>query len=184
MRNVACIRGGRLLFEGLDLTLQPGDAVWVRGPNGAGKSSLLRLAAGLLRPAAGTVDAAPAALADDALAMDRERTLGEALRFWAHLDGRTSAVHDALEAMSLIHLREVPVRMLSTGQARRARIARVVASDARLWLLDEPLNGLDTRSLEQVGAVIERHRENGGAVLAASHLPIPGKGWRQLDVGS
>ena len=183
MRGVACLRGGRLLFEGLDLQLEPGEALWVRGPNGAGKSSLLRLAAGLLRSAAGSVTAAPAALADDALALDRERPLGQALGFWAQIDGVAGKVDDALAAFDLQHLREVPVRMLSTGQARRARLARVLASGAPLWLLDEPLNGLDAGSMARVGESMDRHRGDGGAILAASHLPLPGEGWRVLELG-
>ena len=184
MQGVACLRGGRLLFEGLDLRLEPGEATWVRGPNGAGKSSLLRLAAGLLGPAAGSVSAAPAALADEGLALDRERTLGEALRFWARLDGGEGRLEEALAAFDLRHLGEVPVRMLSTGQARRARLARVLASGAQLWLLDEPLNGLDSRSMARAGEVMDRHRREGGAILAASHLPLPGEDWRVLELGA
>ena len=180
--DVACWRGGRLLFEGLSLTLQPGEALWVRGPNGVGKSSLLRLAAGLLAPAAGAVQAAPAVLADDALALDRELPLEAALGFWAGLDARSEGLPDAMAAVGLQHLHAVPVRMLSTGQLRRARLARVVASRAPLWLLDEPLNGLDEAGAEQLEAVLDRHRQDGRAVLAASHAPLPGTGWRTLEL--
>ena len=177
---MACERGGRLLFEGLNLELRAGDACWVRGPNGVGKSSLLRLAAGLLRPAAGIVDSAPAALADDTLALDREQPLGDALGWWAALDGG-SAAH-TMAAFNLHHLAEVPVRMLSTGQARRARLARVAAAGAPLWLLDEPANGLDADSLERLGNVLAGHRAAGGAVLAASHTALPGREWRTLEL--
>jgi heme exporter protein A len=183
LEKVACWRGGRLLIEGLSFTLDPGDALWVRGPNGVGKSSLLRLAAGLLSPAAGKVQAAPAALADDALALDRELPLEAALDFWAGLDASSGGLADAVAAMGLQHLRAVPVRMLSTGQLRRARLARVVASGAPLWLLDEPLNGLDRAGAEQLAAALDRHRQEGGAILAASHAPLPGMGWRTLDLG-
>jgi len=183
MQGVACLRGGRLLFEGLDLRLEPGEALWVRGPNGAGKSSLLRLAARLLTPAAGSVSAAPTALADEALALDRERTLADALRFWARLDGGAEKLSGALAAVGLEQLGDVPVRMLSTGQARRARLARMVASGAPLWLLDEPLNGLDEQSTGRLADVISAHRRSGGAVLVASHLPIPGEGSRVLELG-
>ncbi|HVF84161.1 MAG TPA: heme ABC exporter ATP-binding protein CcmA [Sphingomicrobium sp.] len=179
--RVACERGGRMLFERLDLHLGAGEALWVRGPNGAGKSSLLRLAAGLLRPAAGEVEAAPAALADDALALDREQPLASALGWWAALDG--GSVSDAQEAYDLSHLAEVPVRMLSTGQARRARLARVLASGAPLWLLDEPVNGLDHDSVARLGRVLQTHRAAGGAIVAASHVSLPGGDWRTLELG-
>nr|WP_276591681.1 heme ABC exporter ATP-binding protein CcmA [Sphingomicrobium nitratireducens] len=179
MEGVACLRGGRLLFEGLDLALAPGEAVHVIGPNGCGKSSLIRLAAGLLEPAAGTIARAACALADERLALDREMPLGKALDFWAPDRSRTS---DALEAMEL-DLAAVPVRLLSTGQRQRAKLARVIASDARLWLLDEPVNGLDARSVGLLDAAIGTHREAGGAVLAASHVPLGGK-WRRQELAS
>jgi heme exporter protein A len=170
--GVACVRGGRLLFERLDLALAPGEALLVAGANGAGKSSLIRVAAGLLMAAAGGVERnARAALADEALALDPKQSLAAALGFWARLDGADAA--RGLEAMGLARLAEVPVRMLSTGQRKRAALARVVASGAKLWLLDEPANGLDAEGLERLAAAVAAHRAGGGAVLAASHQPLP-----------
>lgn len=168
--GVACRRGGRLLFEGLSLSLAAGSAALLTGPNGVGKSSLIRICAGLLRPAAGTVEAAPAALVDEHLALDERHRLGDALAFWARLDKADPA--PAMTAMGLGHLGEVPVRMLSTGQRKRAALARVIASGARLWLLDEPANGLDGDGRERLTAAVTAHRAGGGAVLAASHFPI------------
>src|ERR687889_190647 len=101
-------RGGRLLLEGLDLALGPGEALHVTGPNGSGKSSLIRLAAGLLHQDRGEVERSPLALADEHLALDRELALGRALRFW-------ETPGDALDSMGLAHLTEVPVRWLSSG---------------------------------------------------------------------
>lgn len=171
--GVACVRGARLLFEGVDLLLDAGDAAIVTGPNGVGKSSLLRIAAGLLRPAAGRVERARTAWSDDAPALDARRPLGAALRFWARIDGGDAAV--GLAAMTLADLADVPVRMLSTGQRRRAGLARVLSSGAELWLLDEPVNGLDADSIDRLGVALAAHRLRGGAVLAASHqaLPLP-----------
>jgi heme exporter protein A len=175
--GVACVRGGRLLFEGLGLTLGPGAAALARGPNGAGKSSLLRLAAGLLRPAAGTVERAEAALADEHLALDERQRLGDALAFWA---GDKAA---GIAAMGLEGLAEVPVRMLSTGQRKRAALARVIASGAPLWLLDEPANGLDADGLERLEAAMAAHRAAGGAILAASHQPLALDAAETVDLG-
>ena len=176
--SVACVRGGRLLFEGLDLDLGPGDALHVVGPNGSGKSSLIRVAAGLLRPAAGSVARnGQAALADEHLALDRELPLGRALSFWNANSG------DGLETIGIGHLAQVPVRLLSTGQARRARLARVIAARAPLWLLDEPLNGLDRDGADRLTQAIAGHRAGGGAVLAASHQAL-GSDWRQLELGA
>jgi len=175
--GVACVRGGRLLFEGLSLTLGPGEAALARGPNGAGKSSLLRLAAGLLRPAAGTVERAEAALADEQLALDERQRLGDALAFWV----RDNAA--GVAAMGLEPLARVPVRMLSTGQRKRAALARVVASGAPLWLLDEPANGLDADGLARLDAAMAAHRAAGGAILAASHQPLALDGARMIELG-
>ena len=174
---LALVRGGRLLFEGLDLKLQAGEALHVTGPNGSGKSSLIRLVAGLLRPNDGRIERAEAALADETLALDRELPLGRALAFW-----NGPRLTQAMTAFALDGLAQVPVRLLSTGQAKRARLARVMASGAPLWLLDEPLNGLDRAGIEELEAAVADHRAKGGAVLAASHLPLAGE-WRRLELG-
>jgi heme exporter protein A len=174
--NVTLRRGGRRLFEGLDLKLGPGEALHLTGPNGSGKSSLIRLAAGLLQAEAGQVERTKLALADDQLALDRELPLRRALKFWA------DDVDQAMEGMGLIPLAQVPVRLLSAGQAKRATLARVAASGAHLWLLDEPWNGLDSDGAERLNTMIARHRASGGAVLAASHASISGD-WTRLELG-
>lgn len=174
--QVTCRRGGRLLFEDMDIEVVAGEALQVVGPNGSGKSSLIRVAAGLLRPERGRVETASLALADDNLALDRELRLGRALAFWS------GGVDDALEAVGLTDLRDVPVRLLSAGQRKRGALARVAASGAQLWLLDEPANALDAHSVELLAALIKQHRAAGGAVLAASHSLLPGE-WRTLELG-
>ncbi len=168
LADVACVRGGRLLFEGMSLALGAGDAAVVSGPNGIGKSSLIRIAAGLLRPAAGTVtrDGA-AALLTEAHALDPELPLRTALAFWT--GERAEA---ALAAVGLAGLGEVPVRILSTGQRRRAGLARVWGSAAPIWLLDEPANGLDAGGIARLEALIAAHRAGGGIALVATHQPI------------
>ena len=175
--DVTCRRGGRLLFEGVNLALGPGEALHLTGPNGSGKSSLIRLAAGLLRAERGRVERAALALADDGLALDRELPLRRALRFWG------GTVHEAMDALDLARLAQIPVRLLSTGQAKRATLARVAASGAPLWLLDEPLNGLDSDGVARLDALISAHLGRGGAVLAASHGPLGGS-WTQLELGA
>jgi heme exporter protein A len=164
------------LFEELGLEVGRGEALLVTGENGSGKSSLLRLAAGLLQPQGGCVECVYASLADDNLALDRELPLCKALAFWS------DDVEDPSLALGLDRLLKVPVRLLSAGQRKRATLARVAGSKAPLWLLDEPLNGLDGDSLDRVHALIDAHRRSGGAVVAASHSPMPGE-WRQLELG-
>jgi heme exporter protein A len=173
--RVALRRGGRLLFEDLTIALAAGEALHVSGPNGSGKSSLLRLAAGLLTPEQGRVERSRLALADHHLALDREMPLRRALRFWAE------AVDAPMAALDIAHLADIPVRFLSSGQARRAALARVAASGAPLWLLDEPLTALDSAGATRLGELIASHLDNGGAVVAASHQPLAGD-WRQVEL--
>jgi heme exporter protein A len=170
IEGAACLRGGRLLFEGIDIRLGPGEAAVVTGPNGAGKSSLLRMAAGLLPPAAGRIERAEAALADESRALDEQLTLKQALAFWARLDGVSPT--PGMEAMGIADLGQVPVRMLSTGQRKRAALARVLASNAPLWLLDEPANGLDAEGRDHLEKGMAAHRSRGGALLVATHQPL------------
>ena len=171
-KGLACRRGDRLLFRGLDLELRAGDGCLVSGPNGTGKSSLLRLLTGLLRPYAGKIErVGSCALLDENLALDTERSLRDALAFWHRLDHakQPAAIY---EKLSLTRLLEVPVRYLSTGQRKRAGLARLVISDAPIWLLDEPLNGLDAEAQSLVEQLVEEHRSGGGICIAASHQSL------------
>jgi len=158
--DVTCVRGERVLFEALSFTLAPGDAARVTGANGAGKSSLLRIAAGLLSPAA------------EQAALDGDATLAEAVAFWARIDRRAGAVAGALDAVGLSAIADAPVRILSTGQRRRGGLARVVVSGAPIWLLDEPTSGLDDAAVDLVAGLIARHRAAGGIALVATHQPL------------
>lgn len=172
-KGLGCVRGGRLVFEDVNLSVASGGALLVRGPNGAGKSSLLRLLAGLLRPAAGQVSH-PFKLAylghDNALKPDR--TLVQELAFWGRLDGTRDRLDKALDRFDLAPLADVPVRVLSSGQKRRAALARTWASGAELWLLDEPTVGLDAASVDRLATACADHRAAGGLIVAATHVPI------------
>ena len=178
-REIACRRGERLLFRGLSLDVQGGQALAVRGPNGTGKSSLLRILAGLLRPFAGTIDRAGAmALLNEQPALDEHLPLGKALAFWSAMDG--GAV--PLGRLGLEPLVDVPVRYLSTGQRKRAALARLIGQAAPVWLLDEPLNGLDTGAVAMVETLVAEHVAAGGIALVASHQPIALPGAASLDI--
>lgn len=167
--DLACRRGDRILFRRLSLALGSGDALQLAGPNGTGKSSLMRILAGLLRPYAGSVTCeGRMALVDERLALDLHLPLEQALAFWGKVDGVTERV----SALGLDDLLDVPVRYLSTGQKKRAALARVAASGAPVWLLDEPLNGLDVNWARVAQDMIEAHRAKGGIVVVASHLPL------------
>jgi heme exporter protein A len=176
-QNLACLRGERLVFRGLSLAVRPGGALLLLGPNGAGKSTLLRVLAGLLRPDAGSVQwngaeaGGRVAFVGHLDAVKPGLTAWENLALYARVGGGDRRA--ALAAMGLESLAELPARMLSAGQRRRLALARLVVSGAPVWLLDEPTLGLDTASVARLGDALARHRADGGAVVAATHLDLP-----------
>jgi heme exporter protein A len=197
--DLTCIRGDRLVFAGLDFALETGGALLLVGPNGSGKSSLLRLMAGLLAPAAGTL-----AWNGEPVAADREAHGGrlhyvghldavkpvlsvlENVAFWGRLrpGGSRVAAEEALTAFGIAHLANVPGRFLSAGQRRRVNLARILAAPAPLWLLDEPTTALDRAAIAGLEGAIARHRKGGGMVVAATHAPIALAGARTLDLAA
>ncbi|MHA7819188.1 MAG: heme ABC exporter ATP-binding protein CcmA [Erythrobacter sp.] len=178
--NLGCRRGDRLLFKGLSLELGAGEALHVTGANGTGKTTLIRTLAGLTTPFAGDVKrGCDIGLLDERPALDPDLPLGRALRFWQRVDECRDA-SGALTVLGLEPLLEVPVRYLSTGQRKRAGLAVLLNRSVKIWLLDEPLSGLDAAAIKQVTALIELHVEGGGAALIASHQPLAIDGLRKL----
>ena len=185
--GLACRRGDRLIFAELAFELASGGVLLLTGPNGSGKSSLLRVMAGLTPPVAGALAWNDAALAGDPAAhrarlhlvghLDALKpvlSVAETLAFWAAMrGGGRAAVLPALARFHLEPLADLPCRFLSAGQRRRLALARLVASPAPLWLLDEPSTGLDEASTADLLAAIAAHRGNGGMVVAATHAELP-----------
>jgi len=181
-RDLACRRGDRLLFRRLSLAVGSGEAYHITGANGAGKTTLLRTIAGLADPYAGEAGfAGTAALIDDRLGLEADWPLARALAFWFALD-RPSDEGAILERLRLADLADVPVRFLSTGQKKRACLARLIGQDAQVWLLDEPLSGLDSATQALVGALVAEHLASGGAALIASHQALDIHGLKTLAI--
>src|SRR5690348_618164 len=182
--DLACRRGERLVFAGLAFALPPGGALLLTGANGSGKSSLLRLMAALSRPEAGALRWDGTPVSDDPAA-HRARlhfighqdavkpalAVAETLRFWAGMHGG-AAVAAALAHFRLAMLSDWPCRHLSAGQRRRLALARLLASPAPLWLLDEPLNGLDAEAQADLLAAVAAHRDKGGRVALSTHAEV------------
>ncbi|MXO96263.1 heme ABC exporter ATP-binding protein CcmA [Erythrobacter aquimaris] len=167
--DLACRRGERLLFRALSFEAASGSAIHIAGANGIGKSSLIRILAGLLRPFAGTVESDGAmGLVDERLALDQNLPLGKALAFYEKLDGCRDPGR-ALDLLQLRPLMDVPVRYLSTGQKKRAALARLLNRNCPIWLLDEPLNGLDAQAAASMEALVALHCGGGGIAVVASH---------------
>ena len=181
-KDIACRRGERLLFKGLSLTCEAGDALHVAGANGVGKSSLIRILAGLLRPFTGEISTTgDMGLVDERLALDPHQPLGRALAFWERLDGCSDASR-ALDLLQLNELRDIPVGYLSTGQKKRAAFARLLNRKCPIWLLDEPLNGLDAQAQASVEALVAQHCGGGGIAVVASHQAIALPGGRTVAI--
>jgi len=178
--GVSAFRGERLVLRDLSFHVPDGGALLLLGANGSGKSTLLRVLAGLKRPDAGQVawrgqdlreHPAPVAYLGHLDAVKPGLTAMENLALAARI-GRGDAA-GALAALDLSALAGLPARLLSAGQKRRLALARLLASRAGLWLLDEPTLGLDAASVDRLGALMAAHRAGGGVVVAATHLPLP-----------
>ncbi|MDX1486199.1 MAG: heme ABC exporter ATP-binding protein CcmA [Alphaproteobacteria bacterium] len=191
-RDLACVRGGRLLFSGLGFTLSPGDVLALTGPNGSGKSSLLRLLAGLLPAARGTVEY-PAeterlSYLGHGDGLKPLATVGESLAFWAKVGGprpgapSAAAIGRALGLFDLTALAALPCRYLSAGQRRRVALARVLVTAAPLWLLDEPTTALDSAGTAAFGEALAAHSAAGGIAVVATHAPLTQPGAQSLEL--
>jgi heme exporter protein A len=193
--GLACIRGERTVFQGLNFKLLDGALIELRGANGSGKSSLLRMMAGLIRPVDGRIawDETPIDAAPDAHrarvayighldAVKGALTVRENLAFWTGLRGNGPAdVDTALAAFRIADLADVPARHLSAGQRRRAALARLVACPAPLWLLDEPATALDAQAHAALDHAMAAHLGAGGMVVMATHEPDR-RATQQLDL--
>lgn len=195
-RGLECVRSDRVVFSDLDFQIASGGALVLRGPNGSGKTSLLRLIAGLLRPAAGGFfwEGAPIAEAPEdhrarlhyvghSDALKSAFTVAENLAFWAGLRGNAGGEGAALERFGLGGLADFPAGLLSAGQRRRLALARLAASAAPLWLLDEPTVALDREASAALFELIAGHRQGGGMVIAATHVELPLPEAQALELG-
>ena len=192
-RGVRCVRGGREVFSGLDFEASSGEALAVVGPNGSGKTSLLRLIAGLLAPADGSIvleggeDELTLAEQSHYLghrdALKPALSVSENLRFWRDfLGGVTSDPAENLAVVELDHAARLPAAYLSAGQRRRLSIARLLTVRRPVWLLDEPTNALDTAGQKLFSTLMGDHLASGGLIIAATHMPL-GIAARSLRVG-
>jgi heme exporter protein A len=187
--DLACVRGGRRVFSGLGFAVAAGEALEVSGPNGAGKSSLLRLVAGLVRPASGRLELAGG---DDELTIGEQAhylghqdalkpslSVAENLVFWTHYlattqapkagPNRPASASETLARVGLDGIANLPAAYLSAGQRRRLSIARLLAVARPIWLLDEPTAGLDVAAQAILAALMAAHLAAGGIILAAVH---------------
>lgn len=192
-RGVTCVRGGREVFAALDFEAVSGEAVAVVGRNGSGKTSLLRLIAGLLIPAGGTIalDAGDTELTlpeqchylGHRDALKPALSVAENLAFWADfLGGERFDAAESLATVGLDHAADLPAAFLSAGQRRRLSLARLLTVRRPVWLLDEPTTALDVAGQDMFGSLMRAHLARGGLIIAATHAPL-GIDSRELRIG-
>lgn len=178
--NLTGVRGGRTLFRGLSFSVEAGRALSLEGANGAGKTSLLRMLAGFLAPADGAIRFGDVADGEERGklvgwlghhdAVKSQMSVRENLRFFAHLYG--SDIGDALDALGLARLAELPGQYLSAGQRKRVALARLKLGKRPLWLMDEPLASLDAAGKKIAADLVTSHCASGGIAVIATHEPL------------
>lgn len=190
---LACSRGGRQVFSGLEFGVSSGEALLVTGRNGAGKSSLLRMLAGLVRVGGGDLNLAGG---------DPEKTLPEQAHYLGHLDalkpsltvmenldfwtcylGGQGAPRAALATVGLGALTDLPAAYLSAGQRRRLSLARLLSVMRPIWLMDEPVSALDREAQDMLAGLMQQHLSAGGMIVAATHGPIGLDQTKELRLG-
>lgn len=194
--NLGAERGGEPVFSGISFNLGDGGGLVITGANGSGKSTMLRVIAGLLSASEGMIrlegggeewqipaDACHYLGHDNA--MKTALTVEENLRFWRDFCGAPHIeINEALAMVGLPQVASLPFGYLSTGQKRRISIARLLVSRRPLWLLDEPTAGLDAASERQFTALMRTHLEDGGMIVAATHVPLGLEAVSELQLGS
>jgi len=193
--GLACTRGGREVFAGLNFAVEGGEALLITGRNGVGKSTLLRVVAGLVRLTDGRLALSggdsESTIAEQAHylghldALKPSLTVGENLRFWTSYLGRGGAAEDAaLTTVGIGSLADLPAAYLSAGQRRRLSLARLLAAKRPIWLLDEPTSALDREAQDMLAGLMREHLAGGGIIAAATHGPVGLDGARELRLGN
>ncbi|MCK5121179.1 MAG: cytochrome c biogenesis heme-transporting ATPase CcmA [Methylococcales bacterium] len=181
VKDLSCIRDDRVLFEGLNFSLNPYQVLLLEGKNGSGKTSLLRILCGFREQDAGEIHWCDTAIKDsDYFAqmayvghldgVKKELTVTENLRMSLALSqaGKYS-IEQALEKVLLAGYDDALVQSLSAGQKRRLSLARLLITKKSLWILDEPFTSLDREGIKLIESLMHEHINDGGMIILTSH---------------
>ena len=195
--NLICVRGNKCIFSELSFSVSSGEALILKGANGTGKSSLLRLMTGILTPKKGKIKwnnenileskdehNARFHFVGHLNPIKPTLTVYENIFFWSHLQPKPKKINYALEIFGISHLRNVSAQFLSAGQIRLTNLAKIVATPADIWLLDEPTSSLDKYALKKLDQILKDHQRDGGIVVASTHTNINIKNVKELELSS
>ncbi|MDX2349161.1 MAG: cytochrome c biogenesis heme-transporting ATPase CcmA [Porticoccus sp.] len=197
LKSLAFERDDRLLFSGISVALEPGDILQVEGPNGCGKTTLLRIISTALNPTSGTLF-----WRGKDISLHRQNYLQnllflghlpglkqslspeENLQWWRRLNANNSLLsnEEVLASMGLRGYEDVPCFTLSAGQQRRAALARLLITEAPLWVLDEPFTAIDKQGVAQLETLLKGHVKKGGVVILSTHQDLGIEGIRRLSL--
>ena len=186
--NIACRRGERLLIQDLNFQLQSGELMLIEGKNGCGKTTLLRTLAMLRQPDEGQItwndepiDKVAEEYRQDLTWMGHHNALKGDLTALENLqvavqlnnvDCTEADLWDALEKIGLYGYEDLPTQVLSQGQKRRAALAYLLLTKAKLWVLDEPFSALDVKAVDFLQSIIRKHVEEDGMVILTTHQEV------------
>lgn len=192
--SASCKRSGYTVIDNISFELSSGQIGLISGSNGSGKTSLLRMVAGLIPLTSGNLLFSPSIdqnsehsdglfLLGHSLAIKDDISPEEDIKFWSSLLGR-GYHEDVLLMVGLSNLKKIPCKYLSQGQKQRLGIARLIASNKSLWLLDEPTSSLDKTASLLLKEIIEKHTKSGGIALISSHINFLDKTDIKIDLDS
>ncbi len=197
LHSVAFERDDRRFFSDINLTLVPGDILQVEGPNGCGKTTLLRIISTALSPTSGQLlwhgkDISRHRL--DYLSnllflghlpgLKQSLSPEENLLWWRRINANNSQLSNrqVLAKMGLSGYEDVPCYALSAGQQRRAALARLLITEASLWVLDEPFTAIDKQGVVQLEGLLMDHVNKGGVVILSTHQDLRIEGILRLSL--
>lgn len=174
--RISLRRAGQVICKDIEFEVKTGEILHIKGANAVGKSSLLRCVAGLLPPFKGAITGCPSSqkirYIGHAEPLKPELTLIENFRLFASCYGAFEDIETALSSFNLDRLATIPIRLFSAGQKKRASLARLLLGDSQLWLIDEPLTGLDAKNRAGFEKIMTAHIAKNGQVIVTSHEPI------------